>query len=66
MKHQFTVPKFPDDKDNYVKVVVQRFSDHYHEAITDKVNQIRGATRAKVAQEIINDGSSAHNYYKNE
>jgi hypothetical protein len=63
---KFTIPSFPSDKENYVKVIVQRFFHHHLEGKKDQVDQIRGNDRARLAQEIINDGSSAHNYYINE
>ena len=64
--YKLTIPSFPSDKENYVKVIVQRFFHHHHEGKKDQVDQIRGNDRGRFAQEIINDGSSAHNYYINE
>ena len=64
--YKFTIENFPNDTDNYVKVIVHRFKDHQHEQDTHKTEQIRGNERLKVAEKIIlNDSSPAHNHYMN-
>jgi hypothetical protein len=33
--YKLTIPSFPSDKENYVKVIVQRFFHHHHEGKKD-------------------------------